>query len=363
MSSQDEYDYIDTAEFDDIDNCDDYSDALVNDYQEKENDDFPLHADGPPYDDDDGRRSPTESLLTRRHNQQHVRNEPLQSVRQHQLTPHHNQQHRITEHLQSPRQHRLTLHRNQQHPSTEHVQSPHQLPHHDSETSSTHQGIGIALASPLSKRRLSRSPSPLNQTVPPRPTGHTTFLRSVSSPQQPHVRSSSLLPDQQVLPPSQRARLSNFIHYRESQHGSPSVSSGKSSNLAGRQAHSNHPGPSSPTSSRQQVSSGPLYSQTPQPYSHRHDDSLPSAQDTVDSLFNRRHVLRASHSASDSWYELYETLELGTLPLPDQCGAAPPTQQPLAKVPKHKSVRKSSILGHFFDTYSPTEFQCKVVDD
>ncbi|KAF8920498.1 hypothetical protein BGZ52_011905, partial [Haplosporangium bisporale] len=58
MSSQDEYDYIDTAEFDDIDNCDDYSDALVNDYQEKENDDFPLHADGPPYDDDDGRRSP-----------------------------------------------------------------------------------------------------------------------------------------------------------------------------------------------------------------------------------------------------------------------------------------------------------------
>jgi hypothetical protein len=158
--------------------------------------------------------------------------------------------------------------------------------------------------------------------------------------------SSSLLPDQQVLLPSQRARLSNFIHYQELQHGSPSVSSGKLPNLAGHQAHSNHPGPSSPTSSQQQGSSGPLYSQTPQPYSHRHDDSLPSAQDTVDSLFYWCHVLPASHSASDSWYELYETLELGTLPLPDQCAAAPPTQQPLAKIPKQKSV-----------------CQCKVVDD
>lgn len=51
MSSQDEYDYVDAAEFDDgndygDDYGDDYSDALTDDYQETEYDDLALHASG-----------------------------------------------------------------------------------------------------------------------------------------------------------------------------------------------------------------------------------------------------------------------------------------------------------------------------
>ena len=49
MSSQNEYDHVDAAEFDD---GNDYSDALVDDYQETEYDDLPLHADDLPYSDD-----------------------------------------------------------------------------------------------------------------------------------------------------------------------------------------------------------------------------------------------------------------------------------------------------------------------
>jgi len=61
MSSQNEHDYVDAAEFDD---GNDYGDALVDDYQETEYDDLPLHADDLPYsDDDDGRWSPVSLYL------------------------------------------------------------------------------------------------------------------------------------------------------------------------------------------------------------------------------------------------------------------------------------------------------------
>ncbi|KAF9304759.1 hypothetical protein BG003_001545, partial [Podila horticola] len=221
---------------------------------------------------------------------------------------------------------------------------------HDPETfSHQHRSLDITRPSPLpSKRGPSRSPSPANQVAPSQSTGHTTFRRTVSSPQLPRMPSNSLLPDLRALPSSPRAGLSNFIQYRESRIGSPSVSSRSPSHSS-----RNHVLPSA-TSRRNlpQASSGPLYSQTPQPHS----------QDTPASLIQRRQALRASHVANNHWYRLYESLEFGTLPFPEECANAPPSQQPLAKIPFLKNSRKKSVLGHFYTSLSETEFQCAVKD-
>lgn len=160
-----------------------------------------------------------------------------------------------------------------------------------------------------------------------------------------------MLPDQQAFSPSLRVGRANFRQYRESQIGSPSVSSRPSS----RSLHSGHHLSSSTSSSQPQASFGPLYSD------QRH--TISSAQDTPESLRQQRLAVRASHIVTDSWYHLYETLELGTIPSPEQCACAPPSQQLLAKIPHQKSFHKGSALGHFFTSPNNTEFQCQVKND
>ncbi|KAG0284743.1 hypothetical protein BGZ98_005806, partial [Dissophora globulifera] len=77
----------------------------------------------------------------------------------------------------------------------------------------------------------------------------------------------------------------------------------------------------------------------------------------------RRNEFRSSHDTTDEWYEFYEGLVFGVIPGPQDCEHAPPSQKPLAKIPIAKSLRKDSILGHFYISISETEFQCMVVCD
>lgn len=64
-------------------------------------------------------------------------------------------------------------------------------------------------------------------------------------------------------------------------------------------------------------------------------------------LAERRRNLQDSHRAPDAWYQFYE-LPLGTIPTPEQCASAPPSQAALARVPYIKSSRKAKVLGHFY---------------
>ncbi|KAF9895560.1 hypothetical protein BX616_009400, partial [Lobosporangium transversale] len=82
----------------------------------------------------------------------------------------------------------------------------------------------------------------------------------------------------------------------------------------------------------------------------------------AEALANRRRELRDSHFASNGWYDLYELLDFGTIPTPEQCSDAPPSQKALALIPNQKSFRKNSVIGHFFKS-SKEEFQCLVLKD
>jgi hypothetical protein len=267
----------------------------------------------------------------------------------------------------------LTRRRNQQDISIGHVLRPlrrHHLPRHrdgthqnlskadDPETYSHQHGITVTHPSSFpSKRGPSRSPSPANQIAR---TQHVTFRRSVSSPQLARTPSKSQLPELRAPLPSPRTGL--FSHYRESQIGSPSVSSRTSSRSARDHVDGGRSGLSSASSSRQallQASPGPVYSRMPQ----HSEGGIGALSATQDPMIQRRNALRASHQANDSWYQLYETLEIGTLPSPEQCANAPPSQKLLATIPNLKSSRKTSTLGHFYSSHSETEFQCKVKDD
>ncbi|KAG0197332.1 hypothetical protein BGX28_009169 [Mortierella sp. GBA30] len=79
-------------------------------------------------------------------------------------------------------------------------------------------------------------------------------------------------------------------------------------------------------------------------------------------LDERRDLLRKTHRAPDIWYQLYEALDVGTIPTPDQCARAPQPYRILAEVPKQKSWRKNSIIGHFYESISALDYQCKVAD-
>lgn len=75
-----------------------------------------------------------------------------------------------------------------------------------------------------------------------------------------------------------------------------------------------------------------------------------------------REAVRSSHRATEEWYMLYEQIEYGSIPAPDKCIDAPPSQKPLADVPHTNSLRKRSVLGHFY-TSSDDSFVCCVVTD
>ncbi|ORZ18219.1 hypothetical protein BCR41DRAFT_395457 [Lobosporangium transversale] len=59
---------------------------------------------------------------------------------------------------------------------------------------------------------------------------------------------------------------------------------------------------------------------------------------------------------------LYELLDFGTIPTPEQCADTPPSQRVLALIPNQKTLRKNSVIGHFFKS-SKEEFQCQVLKD
>ncbi|KAK3841109.1 MAG: hypothetical protein J3R72DRAFT_510570 [Linnemannia gamsii] len=332
MNYQDEHN-----DFSDAGDYNAYSDDDINDYHFAKDDDS---VDPSNYDDDDdgGRRSPTESLLIRRHHQRH----------------------NTTRHeLRSPPQHGINRHRGETRESFYGVD--------DQQAFSPQPMASIRSSSSFpspSKRGPSRSPSPANQ-APPQSTRRATTLRSVSSP---HLRkpSHSLLPDLRALPPSPRLESSSFNRYRESQIGSPLASSRNSSCSARDRVYGDRPTLLSPTSRRQylpQATPGLLSSQSPRLRSHGSDSAPFSDPIAAESLDQRRRILRESHIATDSWYRLYESLEIGTLPLPEQCVDAPPSQRLLAKIPNLKSFRKTSALGHFYISHSDTEFRCQVEID
>src|SRR5688500_3287744 len=86
--------------------------------------------------------------------------------------------------------------------------------------------------------------------------------------------------------------------------------------------------------------------------------SMLADQETFLALEGRRRYVRNNHQASDRWYHMYETVELGTIPTPEECADAPPSQRLLAKIPNIKLMRKASTLRHFFSSISRDECQC-----
>jgi len=60
------------------------------------------------------------------------------------------------------------------------------------------------------------------------------------------------------------------------------------------------------------------------------------------------------------WFEFYEKMDVGTVPSPEECESAPPTQKVLSEIPIRKSVKKTSILGHFYKGVGD-KFTCMVM--
>ncbi|KAI7832848.1 hypothetical protein BC939DRAFT_472419 [Gamsiella multidivaricata] len=175
----------------------------------------------------------------------------------------------------------------------------------------------------------------------------------------PSARLSPRVLQPTPLPPRHGQLHVSFSHYRELQACSSSASTRTSSDTTQhRRVHSARPNspfaqrmlyqaPASPSRSRVPPSSScDLANVSPFPAP---DTALPAAN----SFEQRRRDVRDSHSAPDRC----------TIPKPEQCDDAPPSQRLLAKVPRPKSSRKSSTLGHFYNSYLDTEFQCQVVND
>ncbi|KAF9347608.1 hypothetical protein BGX26_000934, partial [Mortierella sp. AD094] len=256
------------------------------------------------------------------------------------------------------------------------------------------------------KRVHSKTPSPPlpleEQQPPPLNVMPPSFRRSISSPQllsshssssrtsapQPRAlhQSTPLRPLQPTLlsPPQRGQSIASFNDFREQQAYSRSVSSksvsssrsvvrpvssdSPSNSLRPRDAHSSQP--ESPFVQRRlsQPPASPSCSRArSQPFHDAASDPSPFVTDTADSeensLETRRQLVRGSHKAPEGWYELYEYFPLGTIPNPEQCSDAPPTQIMLAKVPKTRTWRKCSLMGHFYKSISTTLFECQVVRD
>ncbi|KAG0267697.1 hypothetical protein BG011_000008 [Mortierella polycephala] len=234
----------------------------------------------------------------------------------------------------------------------------------DTESSNLENASGsVAIAYATSvhdKRRRPNTPS-----SSPSPAKLLRLHRPVSSPHPPgpplfiHASKNACNPR---LAPADSSR------YRRPRTDFPSVSTMTSSDSA--QQRNVHGAQTSSSFTRRLVSQA-----TPSPARsrvlplHSHDpidaslDEQEATHLAVDPWEGRRSGLRDSHRAPDKWYQLYDILEIGTIPTPEQCADAPPAQKLLAKVPIWKSLRKNSILGHFYASYSNTEFQCQVVGD
>ncbi|OAQ35778.1 hypothetical protein K457DRAFT_1869927 [Linnemannia elongata AG-77] len=100
-----------------------------------------------------------------------------------------------------------------------------------------------------------------------------------------------------------------------------------------------------PSSMRRTSSSSSVVAAQPIP--DFFDDAVPN-DDAPCPPPSLREAVRSSHRATEEWYTLYESMEYGSIPLPDRCADAPPSQKPLTDVPHATSLRKRSVLGHFY---------------
>lgn len=74
----------------------------------------------------------------------------------------------------------------------------------------------------------------------------------------------------------------------------------------------------------------------------------PSYMGDIMTMDQRREQVLLLHDASDRWCELYEKYPIGTIPTPEECKDAPPTQSSLQYIPIQQTSARSPVLGHFF---------------
>ncbi|KAI1321725.1 hypothetical protein EDD11_000001 [Mortierella claussenii] len=336
---------------------------------EKVQDEHPMFDEGDESDDSNsgpsGRRSPTESLLARRAQRQVQTRQELQYRDQSSLAQNHPSVHQgntvdlcggAYEVLETPSDNDV--------PNS----GLKAAPVRESSQTALRSETNVAASFVHGKRGPPKTPSPAEQVNPLQRARLGTFQRSRSAS---HLLGSSYAPASPGLrqtPQSPRRGAERFFRYREPQHELHSASSVTSSDSA-PQGDVHHAQLNPLVTQRQafQALASPsrsrMHSLSSQDlaYPLAYANSNAAHLEAEVALQQYRRDVRGSHPATDGWYQLYESLDLGSIPTPAQCVDAPPSQKYLAQVPMERSLRKNSILGHFYSSHSISEFVCQVV--